>query len=194
LKPFTLLRVAVFGGALAPAAYFVAGFLADDLTANPIEYLTRATGWWALFFLVVALTITPLRRLTGWNELIKLRRPLGLFGFFYATLHLLVWVVLDKFFDVTWMLEDIVERPFITIGMLTWLLLVPLALTSTKGMIRRLGRRWQTLHRLAYVAPITGVIHFWWLVKADLLEPQMFAAALSLLLAFRVWWAWRVRA
>jgi methionine sulfoxide reductase heme-binding subunit len=184
-------RAAVFGGALLPAAWLAVGFYRDDLTANPIEYITRFTGFWALTLLIVTLAVTPLRRLTGWNEIIKVRRMLGLFAFFYATLHLLVWVVLDKFFDVQWMVEDVVERRFITVGMLTWLLLLPLAITSTRGMIRRLGRRWTTLHRLAYVAAITGVVHFWWLVKADLFEPQMMALSLSALLAFRVWWNWR---
>jgi methionine sulfoxide reductase heme-binding subunit len=181
-------RAAVFGGALLPALWLVVGFYLDDLTANPIEYITRFTGFWALTLLIVTLAVTPVRRLTGWNEIIKLRRMLGLFAFFYATMHLLVWIVLDKFFDVQWMIEDVIERRFITVGMLTWLLLLPLAITSTRGMIRRLGRRWTTLHRLAYVAAVTGVIHFWWLVKADLFEPQMMALSLSALLGFRVWW------
>ena len=192
-KPISLLRAAAFGGALLPAIWLVVGFLRDDLTANPIEYITRHTGFWALVLLVVTLSVTPLRRITGWNEVIKVRRMLGLFAFFYATLHLLTWIVLDKFFDFAWMLEDIAERRFITIGMLTWIMLLPLALTSTKGMIRRLGRRWQILHRLTYVAAITGVVHFWWLVKADLFEPQMVALALSVLLGFRAWWTWRMR-
>ena len=193
VKPISLLRAAAFGGALLPAIWLVVAFLRDDLTANPIEYITRHTGFWALILLVVTLAITPLRRLTRWNEVIKLRRMLGLFAFFYATLHLLTWIVLDKFFDFAWMLEDVAERRFITIGMLTWIMLLPLALTSTKGMIRRLGRRWQTLHRLSYVAAVTGVVHFWWLVKADLFEPQMVALALSVLLGFRAWWTWRIR-
>jgi methionine sulfoxide reductase heme-binding subunit len=193
VKKITWIRAAAFGGALLPAIWLVVGFLRDDLTANPIEYITRHTGFWALILLVVTLTVTPVRRATGWNEVIKLRRMLGLFAFFYATLHLLTWIVLDKFFDFAWMLEDIAERRFITIGMLTWIMLLPLALTSTKGMIRRLGRRWQVLHRLAYVAAITGVVHFWWLVKADIFEPQMVALALSVLLGFRAWWTWRTR-
>jgi methionine sulfoxide reductase heme-binding subunit len=193
VKKITWLRAAAFGGALLPALWLVIAFLRDDLTANPIEYITRHTGFWALILLVVTLGVTPLRRLTGWNEVIKLRRMLGLFAFFYATVHLLVWVVLDKFFDFAWMLEDVAERRFITIGMLTWVMLLPLAVTSTKAMIRRLGRRWQTLHRLSYVAAITGVVHFWWLVKADLFEPQMVALALSMLLGFRAWWTLRVR-
>ena len=187
------MRVAAFGGALIPALQLVAGFFTAQLTANPIEYITRKTGYWALVLLVVTLAVTPIRRLTGWNEIIKLRRMLGLFAFFYATLHLLTWIVLDKFFDFAWMIEDIAERRFITIGMLTWALLLPLAITSTKGMIRRLGRRWQRLHRLAYVAAITGILHYWWLVKADLFYPQMLSAALGVLFGIRLWWTWRTR-
>jgi sulfoxide reductase heme-binding subunit YedZ len=194
VKTITWVRAAVFGGALLPALWLVAAFLLDELTANPIEYITRHTGFWALMLLVATLAVTPVRRTTGWNEVIRLRRMLGLFAFFYATLHLLTWIVLDKFFDFAWMLEDVAERRFITIGMLTWVMLLPLALTSTKGMVRRLGRRWKTLHRLSYVAAVTGVVHFWWLVKADIFEPQMVTFALSLLLGFRAWWTWRTRA
>jgi sulfoxide reductase heme-binding subunit YedZ len=186
-------RVAAFAAALGPLIWLIVAFFTDDLTANPIEYLTNQTGFSALVLLILTLTVTPARRLTGWNELIKLRRMLGLFAFFYGTLHLLIWVVLDKFFDVPFMVEDIVERPFITIGMTTWVLLLPLAITSTKGMIRRLGRRWQRLHRLSYVAAITGIVHFWWKVKADTREPQLWAMVLALLLGFRLFWMWRSR-
>lgn len=189
----TWLRVGTCAAALVPATRLVIAFYTDDLTANPIEFITRQTGFWALTLLVASLAVTPLRRITGWNEVIRLRRMLGLFAFFYGTLHLLTWIVLDKFFDVEIMIEDITTRRFITIGMLTWVLLLPLALTSTKGMIRRLGRRWQTLHQLAYVAAIAGVIHFWWLVKVDLFEPQMFAATLAVLFGIRAWWTWRTR-
>ena len=187
------MRAAVFAVALGPFARLVSGFLTDDLTANPIEFITRQTGYWALVLLVASLAVTPIRRLTGWNDIIKLRRLIGLLAFFYATLHLVTWIVLDKFFDLDIMIEDVVKRRFITIGMLTWVILVPLALTSTTNTIRRLGRKWQTLHRLAYVAGITGVIHFWWLVKADVFEPQMFAAVLAVLFGVRIWWTWRTR-
>ncbi len=187
------MRAAVFAVALVPFARLVSGFLTDDLTANPIEFITRQTGYWALVLLVASLAVTPIRRLTGWNDIIKLRRLIGLLAFFYATLHLVTWIVLDKFFDLDIMIEDVVKRRFITIGMLTWVILVPLALTSTTNTIRRLGRKWQTLHRLAYVAGITGVIHFWWLVKADVFEPQMFAAVLAVLFGVRIWWTWRTR-
>lgn len=187
------MRAGVFAVALIPFVRLVVGFFTDDLTANPIEFITRQTGYWTLVLLVTSLAVTPIRRLTGWNQIVTLRRLIGLLAFFYATLHLITWIVLDKFFDLDIMVEDVVKRRFITIGMLTLVILVPLALTSTKGMIRRLGRTWQTLHRLAYVAGVTGVIHFWWLVKADVFEPQMFAAALAVLFGVRIWWTWRTR-
>ena len=193
MSGFTILKRAIFAAALVPAAALVYGAFTDDLTANPIDYITDTTGTTALSFLILSLTVTPLRRLTGRNELIKLRRMLGLFAFFYACLHLLTWSVLDWFFDVTSMAKDVVERPFITIGMTTFLLLLPLAVTSTAGMIRRLGKRWQRLHRLAYVAAVTAIIHFWWLVKADIREPRLWALALSVLFGFRIWWVLRTR-
>jgi sulfoxide reductase heme-binding subunit YedZ len=184
----------VFAAALAPAAALVYRFYTNDLTANPGDYLTDQTGSWALALLVTSLAVTPLRRLTRWNELIRLRRMIGLFAFFYATLHMLTWVVLFHYFDISFMVEDVVERPFITVGMATFLILLTLALTSNRLAVRRLGRRWQTLHRLVYVAAILAVVHFWWLVKADTTEPQRWAAAVGALLGFRVWWTWRARA
>lgn len=190
---FGLLRTAIFAAALVPAAALAYGFFTNDLTANPIDYITDTTGYTAITLLMVSLTVTPLRRLTGRNELIKLRRMLGLLAFFYACLHFSTWLVLDWFFDFESMAADVVERPFITMGMATFLLLIPLAATSTAGMIRRLGRRWQQLHRLVYVAGLTAVIHFWWVVKADFREPRLFALALSILLGFRAWWMLRAR-
>lgn len=187
------LKVLIFVAGLAPAALLVAGAFTDDLTANPIEYITHQTGTYALAFLVITLAVTPIRRLTKWHEVIRVRRMLGLFAFFYACLHVLTWAVLDQFFDLPAMVEDVAKRPYITVGMLGFVLMVPLAATSTTAMIRRLGRRWQTLHRLTYVAAIAGVVHFWWLVKADLTEPQRWAAALSVLLGFRAWWMLRTR-
>ena len=160
---------------------------------NPIDFITDWTGTTALTFLVITLTVTPLRRVTGFNQLIKLRRMLGLFAFFYACLHVMTWSVLDWFFDWQSMGADIVKRPFITMGMTTFVLLLPLAITSTTGWIRRLGRRWQQLHQLAYVAGITAVVHFWWVVKADFREPRLWALALSVLFGFRVWWTLRSR-
>ena len=190
---FDTLRRVIFAAALVPAAALVYGALTDNLTANPIDYITDTTGTTALSLLIITLTVTPLRRLTGRNELIRLRRMLGLFAFFYACLHMSTWLVLDWFFDFASMAADVVERPFITLGMTTFLLLLPLAVTSTAGMIRRLGRRWQQLHRLVYVAAITAIIHFWWVVKADFREPRLFALALSVLLGFRAWWVLRTR-
>jgi sulfoxide reductase heme-binding subunit YedZ len=176
-----------------PAALLAAGLLTDDLGANPVEYITHQTGWFALAFLFASLTVTPVRRLTGWHEVIRLRRMLGLFAFFYATLHLLTWFVFDHALDVGGMVEDVMKRPYITVGMTAFALMVPLAATSTAAMIRRLGRRWQLLHRLAYVSAAAGVVHFWWLVKADIREPRRWALALAVLLGLRVWWIFRAR-
>jgi sulfoxide reductase heme-binding subunit YedZ len=190
---FGVVRSSVAAAALVPAAALVYGFFTDDLTANPIDYITDTTGYTALCLLLITLAVTPLRRLTGRNELIRLRRMLGLFAFFYASLHFCTWFVLDWFFDFASMAADIAERPFITIGMATFLMLIPLAVTSTSGMIRRMGKRWQQLHRLVYVAGATAVIHFWWVVKADFREPRLFAVALTVLLGFRAWWILRTR-
>jgi sulfoxide reductase heme-binding subunit YedZ len=191
LKPIAILKAVAFAAALIPAARLAYRFYTQDLTANPGDYITDQTGTWALTMLVITLTVTPLRRLTKWNALITLRRMLGLFAFFYATLHMLTWVVFIHFFDWSFMVEDVLMRPFITVGMTTFLILFALALTSNRFAIRRLGRRWQKLHRLVYVAAIGGVIHFWWLVKADLAEPIRWAVAVGILLGFRVWWASR---
>ncbi|MBI4266222.1 MAG: sulfoxide reductase heme-binding subunit YedZ [Acidobacteria bacterium] len=189
-----VLKRVIFAAALLPAAALVYSAFTGGLGANPIDYITDTTGLTALSLLLITLAVTPLRRMTAWNELIRLRRMLGLFAFLYACLHLLTWVVIDWFFDFWAMGADVVERPFITVGMATFLLLLPLAVTSSAAMIRRLGRRWQQLHRLVYVAAITAVVHFWWVVKADFRQPRLFALALSVLLGFRAWWTWRTRA
>jgi methionine sulfoxide reductase heme-binding subunit len=189
-----VLKPLIFAAALLPAAALVYGFYTNDLTANPLDYITDQTGTWALAFLVISLSVTPLRRLTGWNPIIKLRRMLGLFSFFYALLHMLTWVVLLNFFDVREMVIDVAKRPFITIGMATFLILLTLAVTSNQFSIRRLGRRWQSLHRLAYAAAIGAVIHFWWLVKEDITEPRRWLMVVMLLLGLRVWWSWKRRA
>jgi sulfoxide reductase heme-binding subunit YedZ len=197
LKRITILKILVFAAALIPAAALAYGFYKlyygidqDALTANPGDYITDQTGTWTLAFLFISLAVTPLRRLTKWNEVIKLRRMLGLFAFFYGTLHMLTWVIFIHLFD-PWavMLQDIGERPFITVGMATWLILFSLAITSNQFSIRKLKRRWQSLHRLAYVAALGGVIHFWWLVKADITLPRRWAAVLVVLLGVRLWWA-----
>ena len=190
---FAVVKRVIFVAALVPAARLVVGAFTGDLTANPIEYITHQTGWWALAFLTASLAITPLRRLTGRHEVIRLRRMLGLYAFFYATLHLLIWITLDNFFDLPTMVEDVVERPFVTMGMATWVILLALALTSTTASVRRLGRRWQQLHRLVYVAAAGAVVHFWWLVKADTREPVRWAVAIGVLLLFRLWWMNRAR-
>jgi sulfoxide reductase heme-binding subunit YedZ len=182
-------RNLLFVLALLPLARLVAfGFL-GRLGANPIELITRNTGDWALYFLCITLAVTPLRKLTRLNWLVRLRRMLGLYAFFYVALHFTIFFWLDHFFDVQEMWADIVKRPFITVGVLAFVLLIPLAVTSTNGMVRRLGgKRWQWLHRLTYVIVPLGVLHFWW-VKAGknlLAQPILFSVIVGLLLLTRV--------
>lgn len=193
MKPIAVLKRLVSVAAFVPAAMLLVRFYQNRLTANPVEYLTHDTGDWTIRFLVLSLCVTPIRRLTGWNDVIRLRKPLGLFAFFYALLHFLVWFALWSAFDVPTMIEDVSMRPFITLGMAAFVILVALAVTSPRVMIRRLGKRWQPLHRLVYVAAVAGVIHYWWLVKADVTLPRRWAIAVALLLGFRGWWAWRER-
>ena len=164
--------------------------LTGGLGANPIEFITLSTGTWTLVFLLATLAITPLRRLSGQSWLIRVRRLVGLFSFFYGVLHFITYVWLDKFFDVQDMIKDVAKRPFITAGFLAFLLLVPLAATSTAGAIRWMGgRRWQLLHRLIYVSGVSAVVHFWWKVKADVRKPAIYAAVLGILLGLRlVFW------
>jgi sulfoxide reductase heme-binding subunit YedZ len=190
-----LLKVLVWALGLFPLAR-VAWWLRDGpfgLGANPIERVLHHTGWWALTLLLVTLAITPLRRITGRNELIKLRRPLGLFAFFWATVHFAIYIGLDQVFAWSFIIEDVVERPFITVGFAAWIILLLLAGTSTRGWIRRLGKRWTFLHRGAYLAAAMGVIHFYWRVKADTREPLIFAAVFVALMALRSRWARRAR-
>jgi methionine sulfoxide reductase heme-binding subunit len=186
MRGFRPLKAAVFVLAALPAVALALDGLRGNLTADPIEEITHRTGWWALTLLLITLGVTPVRRLTGWNQLGQLRRMLGLYAFFYASLHLLTYVVLDLFFALDILLEDIVRRPYITVGVAAFLILLALAVTSTKGWIRRLGRRWQQLHRLVYVAAVLGVVHFYWQVKADTREPLIYAGILVVLLAARV--------
>jgi len=193
LKPIVLLKRIIFVAALIPAATLIVGAFRGTLTANPIDYITDRTGDWALRFLMITLCVTPLRRITGWNPIIKLRRMLGLFSFFYATLHFLTWLVLDWFFDFRSMIDDIVMRPFITLGMATFLMLLALAVTSTTASMRRLGRKWTQLHRLIYLAAITALTHFWMVGKVLVTEVTYWAVALTALLGFRVWWVLRTR-
>ena len=180
-----VVKALVWAASLTPAAVLGFDALAGRLGANPIEEITHRTGWWALFLLTLSLAITPLRRLTRRGDLVRYRRLVGLFAFFYASLHLLTYLVLDQFFAWSFIFEDIVERPFITLGVGAWLLLAALAATSTRSAIRRLGRNWQRLHRLVYVAALAGGIHFFWKVKADTREPLVFLAVIALLLVSR---------
>ncbi|MDA0329584.1 MAG: sulfoxide reductase heme-binding subunit YedZ [Gemmatimonadetes bacterium] len=179
------LKVTLWLGALAPGAWLVSGISRGWLGANPIEKLTHVTGMTALVLLLLTLTVTPVRRLTGWNPVIRLRRPLGLFAFFYVVVHFSIWFVFDMVFNVTWMLEDIAERKYITVGMAAFLTLIPLAITSTRGWIRRLGRKWAKLHQGVYIAAVLGVVHFYWLVKADTRLPLLLGACLMILLVSR---------
>jgi sulfoxide reductase heme-binding subunit YedZ len=176
----------VFGVCLVPLLRLIVLGASGGLGANPIEFITRSTGTWTLVGLMVTLSVTPLRRLTGWAELLRYRRMLGLFAFFYACLHFVTYVWLDQFFDPVAIAKDIIKRPFITVGFTAFVLLIPLAVTSTHAMMRRLGRRWQLLHRLIYPIALLGVIHYLWLVKKDLTEPLIYGAILALLLAVRL--------
>lgn len=180
------LKPLVFVLALLPLLFLLWAIRAGDLGPNPVETVLHTTGDWALRFLLITLAMTPLRRLTGLTLWLRFRRMMGLYAFFYACLHFLVWLGLDRQFDWSGMLEDVVKRPYITVGFLAFLLLLPLAITSTKGMMRRLGRRWQRLHRLVYGIGILGVLHYLWLVKADYLEPGIYALLLAILLASRL--------
>jgi sulfoxide reductase heme-binding subunit YedZ len=178
----------VFIASLGPLAYLLLGAWRGSLGANPIEAITRSTGLWTLRFMLITLAVTPARWLTGWNDIVRVRRMIGLFAFFYGSLHLLTYVWLDQFFDVAAIAKDVVKRPFITAGFSAYVLLVPLAITSTAGMIRRLGgRTWRRLHRLAYATAALGVVHYWWLVKADIRPPRNYAILLAALLLVRVW-------
>ena len=183
------LKAVVFALALAPLARLATGaFLFPEwLGANPAEYITRATGDWTLRFVLITLAVTPLRKITGWGWLLRLRRMLGLYAFFYAMVHLSSYVSFDHVFEAGEIIKDIIKRPFITVGFATLLLMLPLAVTSTNAMVRRLGaRRWIALHRLIYIIGPLGVLHFWWMVKKDLTEPVIYALVLALLLGYRL--------
>jgi sulfoxide reductase heme-binding subunit YedZ len=170
-----------------PAASLAVSALTDGLGANPVERVTHVTGDWALRFLLLSLAVTPLRRLFGWNWAAPLRRTLGLTAFGYACLHYLIYLGLEHFFDWQLIVEDVLKRRYVWAGFAAFLCLMSLAVTSTRAMIRRLGRRWVSLHRLVYLAAALAVIHFLWLVKSDLREPLLYAAVLTLLLGLRLW-------
>ena len=184
-----MLRAAAVTLGLGPLTSLGVTAATDGLGANPIETITHFSGGWALRFLVLCLCVTPLRRLTGLRPLMLERRTLGLFAFFYALLHLVTYVVLDRELDLATVAEDVLERPYITVGFGSFLILLSLALTSTRSAARRLGRRWKLLHRTVYIAAIGGIVHFLWLVKSDLREPLLYAAAVAGLLGVRLWWA-----
>jgi len=205
-----VLKPAVFLAALGPLTWLLWAALTGAFSADPLADITNETGVWTLRFLCITLAVTPFRRLTGWNGAIRFRRMVGLFAFFYGTLHFLTYIIFDRFGSLevpgsilAWRTirdlaasigGNISKRPFITVGFAAWLCMVPLALTSTTGMIRRLGgRRWQRLHRLIYASAIAGVVHYWWLVKADVRRPQAYALVVGLLLAFRLAPALRAR-
>ncbi|MGF6791255.1 protein-methionine-sulfoxide reductase heme-binding subunit MsrQ [Paraburkholderia sp. 35.1] len=181
-------KVAVFIAALYPLARLVLFGLTDRLGANPIEFITRSTGLWTLVFLCITLAVTPLRRLTGVAAFVRLRRMLGLYTFFYATLHFTTYLWFDKWFDVAEILKDIGKRPFITVGFAAFVLLIALAVTSPRAMVRKLGRRWQTLHRAIYAIGVLAILHFWWMKagKHDLLLPKIYGAVMIALLGWRL--------
>ena len=184
-----LLKPALFVACLGPAAWLVYGaFLGGDLGVNPVETITNYTGIWTLRLIAISLAVSPLRWLTGWNRLIQYRRMLGLFAFFYGSLHFLTYFVLDHSLVFAGLWDDVVKRPYITAGFTAFVLLIPLAVTSTQGWIRRLGgRRWNLLHRLIYVTALLAVLHYWWKVKLDTSSPALYAVIMGTLLGARVW-------
>jgi len=187
--PVGILKSLLFILSLLPLAYYGWSAWHDTLGANPIEAVTRGLGTWTLNFLLITLTVTPLRKLTGWHAALRLRRMLGLFTFFYAVLHLTSYLWFDQFFDWSEIAQDILKLPFITVGMAAFVLLVPLAATSSNFAIRRLGgRRWQALHRTVYAIAILAVLHYSWLVKVDQSQPLLYGGLLVVLLGLRAWW------
>ncbi len=183
----------LFCVSLIPFAVLIYNGITDDLTANPIEYITHYTGDWTLYFLLFTLSITPLRNLTGKIVFTRFRRMLGLFAFFYACLHFLTYFILDQFFDFNAIIEDIIDRPYITVGFTAFVLLIPLAVTSTKKMVHRLGKYWQRLHKLIYVITALGILHYLWLVKADITMPVILALVFAFLMTLRLPWAKNVK-
>ena len=195
MKSFAWFKAALFALCLLPLARLVFFAFTDRLGANPIEFVMRSLGTWTLTMLLVTLSITPLRRFTGWNSLIRVRRMLGLFAFFYACLHFLTYAGVNQSFDLSAIVADVVKRPYITVGFTCFLLLIPLAVTSTNAMQRRLGgKRWQFLHRLVYFIAAGGVVHYLWLVKKDITQPLLYGLVLAVLLGMRIVWRRRTQA
>jgi sulfoxide reductase heme-binding subunit YedZ len=188
MQYFSQLKAALFLASLYPLLRLLWFAYAGQLGANPIEFITRSLGTWTLVFLLITLSVTPLRHLSGWSWLVKLRRMAGLYAFFYALLHFITYIWLDQFFDLTSIYKDVIKRPFITVGFTAFILLIPLAATSTNAMMKKLGgKHWQQLHRLIYPIAIFAVLHYWWLVKKDITQPLIYAAVLALLLVYRIW-------
>jgi sulfoxide reductase heme-binding subunit YedZ len=193
-KQLTQIKWVLFILALLPFLRLVAFTYLDKLGANPVEFITRNTGDWTLYFLCITLAMTPLRKLLQWHWIIRLRRMLGLYAFFYAFLHFMTFLWFDHFFELDEMFSDVLKRPFITVGFSAFVLLIPLALTSSNAMIKRLGgKRWQRLHRLVYLIAPLGVLHYFWMKagKHDFTQPWLFAVIVFSLLALRVFWRWR---
>lgn len=187
MKDFRFAKLVLFANGLVPLALLLWDVYRKRVGANPLEFVTRTTGMLTLVFLVISLAVTPLRRTTGLNWLVRFRRMLGLFAFFYGSLHLMTYVAFDRFFHLTTIPADVLKRPFIAIGMVAFLLMLPLAITSTDKMVKRLGgKRWALLHRIVYVSGVLGVLHYYMLVKSDIRLPMTFAFVLAVLLGFRV--------
>lgn len=189
-RQVSAIKAVIFALGLIPVAKMAYLTISGQLV-EPLEHITRGTGDWVLYFLCITLAVTPLRKFTGWNWLVKLRREIGLFAFFYACLHFMTFLWFDHFFDVAEMWKDVVKRPFITVGFIAFVLLIPLAVTSTNGMIKRLGgKRWQWLHRLIYLIAPLGILHFWWMKagKHDFQQPIIFGTVVALLLGVRIYW------
>lgn len=193
MLPLIYKKGILFVLALVPFIVLVINAVTDNLGTNPIEAIRLFTGDWTLYFLLITLAVTPLRKVTGWNKLIQYRRMLGLYAFFYACLHFFSYLVLDQFFDWAAIWRDILKRPYITVGTAAFVLMIPLAVTSTRKMMRRLGKNWKRLHSLIYLVGILGVIHFLWLVKADIREPVIMGVILVTLLLFRIPRKWSLR-
>ena len=186
-KTITTLKATLFVVCLIPLVYLALGALAGTLGADPVEAMTQTTGLWALRFLLLTLAVSPLRKATGWNWVVRLRRTIALYAFFYACLHVLIYLVFEQLFDGAEIAKDIVKRPHLTAGFLSFLLMIPLAITSTQGMMRRLGgHRWQQLHRLTYPIAAGAVLHYFWLVKRDVSAPTLYGLILAILLCIRL--------
>lgn len=189
-KPTTLIKIALFVGVLAHTGYLVGGIFLGYLGFNPVEAITHETGNWALYFLIATLSVTPVRKFFKWKAVAQLRRTLGLWSFYYLMLHFLTYIIFDHFFSLISILDDVIKRPYISVGFAAFLVMLILAATSFNRAIKLLGKRWQLLHRGVYLVAILAIVHYWWLVKADLTWPMVYASIMALLLSLRLYW-WR---